>query len=56
MMTMCCVLLQLGKTALHEAVRHNSVDVVNVLLMKDPTLIKQSDRVGYAIYHVQSAL
>ena len=43
---MCCVFLQRGQTALHVAAEHNSVDVVNLLLMKDPTLIKQTDKVS----------
>ena len=43
---MCCVFLQRGQTALHVVAEHNSVDVVNLLLMKDPTLIKQSDKVS----------
>ena len=43
---MCCVFLQFGQTALHFAAWHNSVDVVNLLLMKDSTLIKQTDRVS----------
>ena len=43
---MCCVFLQSGQTALHVAAMHNSVDVVNLLLMKDPTLIEQSDKVS----------
>ena len=42
---MCCVFLQGGLTALHAAAEGNSVDVVNLLLMKDPTLIKQTDKV-----------
>ena len=33
-----CVFLQNGWTALHVAANNNSVDVVNALLMKDPTL------------------
>ena len=43
---MCCVFLQLGQTVLHVAAMSNSVDVVNLLLMKDPTLIKQTDKVS----------
>ena len=43
---MCCVFIQLGQTALHVAAERNSVDLVNLLLMKDPTLIKQSDKVS----------
>ena len=43
---MCCVFLQRGWTALHLAAMNNSVDIVNFLLMKDPTLIKQADRVS----------
>ena len=43
---MYCVFIQLGHTALHVAAAVNSVDVVNLLLMKDPTLIKQSDKVS----------
>ena len=43
---MCCVFIQLGQTALHVAARHKKVDVVNLLLMKDPTLIKQTDNVS----------
>ena len=43
---MCCVFIQHGWTALHVAAIHNNVDVVNLLLMKDPTLIKQTDKVS----------
>ena len=43
---MCCVFLQSGWTALHVAAMHNSVDVVNLLLMKDFTLIAQTDKVS----------
>ena len=43
---MCCVFLQFGETALHVAAERNNVDVVNLLLMKDPTLIKQTDYVS----------
>ena len=43
---MCCVFLQHGWTALHQAVVSNNVDVVNLLLMKDSTLIKQTDDVS----------
>ena len=43
---MCCVFLQSGWTALHVAAKGNSVDVVNLLLMKGPTLIKQTGRVS----------
>ena len=40
------VFLQCGRTALHIAAEHNNVDVVNLLLMKDSTLIKQIDYVS----------
>ena len=43
---MCCVFLQNEQTALHVAAMHNSVYVVNLLLMKDPILIKQTDKVS----------
>ena len=43
---MYCVFLQRGWTALHVAAERNSVDVVNLLLMKDPTLIKQTNKVS----------
>ena len=43
---MCCVFIQHGQTALHVAAMSNNVDVVNFLLMKDPTLIKQTDKVS----------
>ena len=43
---MCCVFLQYGQTALHVAAKRNSVDLVNLLLMKDPTLIKQTNEVS----------
>ena len=46
---MCCVLLQYRHTALHLAVMHNSVDIVNLLLRKDSTLIKQTDKVSEQI-------
>ena len=51
---MCCVFLQLGCTALHVAAWSNNVDIVNLLLMKDSTLINQTDNVSeQIIYHVQ---
>ena len=51
---MCCVFLQLGRTALHVAAMNNYVDIVNLLLMKDSTLINQTDNVSeQIIYHVQ---
>ena len=43
---MCCVFLQYEQTALHVAALRNNMDVVNLLLMKDPTLIKQTDKVS----------
>ena len=43
---MCCMFLQRERTALHVAAMSNNVDVVNLLLMKDPTLIKQTDIVS----------
>ena len=51
---MCCVFLQFGRTVLHVATRTNNVDVANLLLMKDSTLINQTDDVSeQIIYHVQ---
>ena len=51
---MCCVFLQRGETALHVAAWNNNVDIVNLLLMKDSTLINQTDDVSeQIIYHVQ---
>ena len=48
------VFLQDGETALHIAASGNNVDIVNLLLMKDPTLINQTDDVSeQIIYHVQ---
>ena len=49
MMVMCCVFLQDGRTALHVAAETNNVDVVNMLLMEDSTLIKQTDNVSKQI-------
>ena len=46
---MCCVFLQRGWTALHVAARTNSVDIVNLLLMKDSTLINQTASVSEPI-------
>ena len=43
---MCCVFLQFGWTALHVAAWKNSVDVVSLLLMKDPMLINQANIVS----------
>ena len=43
---MCYVFLQHGWTALHAAAEYNNVDIVNLLLMKYPTLIKQTDHVS----------
>ena len=40
-----CVFLQYGWTALHISVLHNHVDIIDMLLMKDSTLIKQTDNV-----------
>ena len=45
--TICCELLQTGRTALHIAASNNHVDVVKMLLMEDSTLIKLSDNVSY---------
>lgn len=51
---MCCVFLQRGQTVLHVAARTKNVDIVNLLLMKDSTLINQTDNVSeQIIYHVQ---
>ena len=51
---MCCVFLQNGETVLHVAAWNNSVDIVNLLLMKDSTLINQTNNVSeQIIYHVQ---
>ena len=47
---MCCLFLQDGQTALHVAARNNRVDIVNLLLMKDSTLIKQTDKVSEQIF------
>ena len=50
----CCVSLQNGQTALYVAAMSNSVDVVNLLLMKDSIVINQTDNVSeQIIYHVQ---
>ena len=38
--------LQNGWTALHVAASGNNIDVVNLLLMKDPTLINQTSKVN----------
>ena len=38
--------LQSGWTALHVAASGNNVDVVNLLLMKNPTLINQTSKVN----------
>ena len=38
--------LQSGWTALHVAASSNNVDVVNLLLMKDPTVINQISKVN----------
>ena len=43
---MCCAFLQHGWTALHVAALHNSVDVIELLLTKDSTLITQTDKVS----------
>ena len=47
---MCCVFIQGGWTALHVAAKGNSVEVVNLLLMKDSTLIKQTDCVSEQVF------
>ena len=52
MMVMCCVFLQFGRSALHLAVIHNSVDVIDMLLMEDPTLIKETDYVSGQIMYI----
>ena len=45
------VFLQHGWTALHAAASYNSVDIVNLLLIKDSTLIKQTDGVSDNLYN-----
>ena len=40
------MLIQGGGTALHLAATYNSVDVFNVLLKNDPTLIKRTTKVS----------
>ena len=51
---MCCVFLQDGETLLHVAALNNNVNIVNLLLMKDSTLINQTNDVReQIIYHVQ---
>ena len=42
----CCVFLQRGWTALHVAAWRNSEDVANLILMKDSTLLKLTDKVS----------
>ena len=46
MIVMCCSFLQSGGTAFHVAAIHNSVDVFNVLLKNDPTLIRKATKVS----------
>ena len=46
---MCCVFIQNGQTALHVAAIRNNVDLVNLLLRKDSTLIKQTNKVSEQI-------
>ena len=43
---MCFVFLQDGETVLHVAARAGNLDVVNLLLMKDSTLIMKTNRVS----------
>ena len=51
---MCCVFIQNGWTALHVAARSKNVDIAKLLLMKDSTLINQTDIVSeQIIYNVQ---
>ena len=45
MMIICCVFLQHGETALHKAALYGHVDVVNLLLIKNPDLVLQTDNV-----------
>ena len=48
---MCCIISQGGWTALHSASSRGHVEVVNMLLMKDFTLIKQTDNVSNHAIH-----
>ena len=43
--------IQSGWTALHTAASTNSVNVVNVLLMEDSTLIKQTSKVNKLCFY-----
>ena len=49
MMIMCCVFLQHGNTPLHRAALNGHVDIVNLLLTKNPDLIFQTDKVSEQI-------
>lgn len=50
MAVMPCVSLQDGWTALHAAAKNNNEDVVNMLLMKDPTLTEKSTEVSEQLF------
>ena len=55
-MVMCCVFLQKGQTALHVAASKNHVDIANMLLMQDSTLITLTDDVSeYFTAHIHIA-
>ena len=47
--------LQSGWTALHVAASGNNVDVVNLLLMKDPTVINHTSKVNKLYFSIDSA-
>ena len=52
-MVMCSVFLQKGQTALHVAASKNHVDIANMLLMQDSTLITLTDDVSeYFTAHI----
>lgn len=46
MMVMYCVLLQGGSSALHYAAINGHVEAVDVMMLKNPELIKQTDKVS----------
>ena len=49
---MCCVFLQYGDNALHNAAVKGHSDVANLLLQKQPDLIMQTNKVSEQLLYI----